>query len=508
MSELPDGAPVTRESPDPAVPHTRLSGVWQQAGQLPLDLVCFPLVFAVYAAHLFMSGYDRFYYDASLYWQLGQSFVSNGHFSLVAYSDQYHGYSAPLLYHVVQVVGSALGLGSVTTVKLFGSLLAATLGVVVLPRLARQLFPNASLDVGRVLALNGLIFLFWRGYFNFPLSDFPALLIATAGLLALLRGRPGGYLAAGLAFGLAANMRPAYQPALIACVAVAALVPWRPWNWRLRGAAAGLVLAGAFVAILPQMLINHHQFDKWGPSLPGAKVIALQQLSDGLIAQKYETYVGPASEYPQPQVFHFDPATRHVLEQEGLPTTTIVFGQYDVIGSYGQYLGIVARHPVELAASYVRHVFNGLDVRYPTPYVRDLGDTSILLSLLQYSLMFIAMLRLLLPDARRALGRVRWAGLAVLLSPCLTVLASEAESRFFLPVQILIYMLVCFGPATRVSVLGGSIPRRIGVAVSYAMFILVCLTLSSASLAQRQFSNEILGLGPTAHWISTTFRTG
>jgi hypothetical protein len=44
-------------------------------------------------------------------------------------------------------------------------------------------------------------------------------------------------------------------------------------------------------------------------------------------------------------------------------------------------------------------------------------------------------------------------------------------------------MLVCFGPAWRTSLLGGSVGRRAGLAVSYAAFVLICLTLSSATLA-------------------------
>lgn len=472
------------------------SGMWARAGQIPTELVCFPFVAAVYAAHLFLSGYDTFYYDGSFYWQLAHSFESNGHFSLLSYSGaSYHGYSVPLLYHFVQVVASAAGIGSVTIVKLFGALLAATIGVIVVPRLARQLFPKADIGISRVLTLNALIFLFWRDYFNFPLSDFPAFLVVAVGLLAFLRARLWGYLVAGLAFGLAANMRPAYQPALLVALAVTALLPWRSWSWRRQGLATGLMVVGAFVALLPQIAINHHQFGTWSPSLRGGKVIAMQQLSDSMIAQKYETYVGPTSAYPQPEVFYTDPATTHVLQQEHLSTTTIVLGQYSAITSYGQYIRIVFHHPVEMAASYVRHIFNGVDVRYPTPYVRNLDDTSVLLSLLQYTLMFVALVRLFLPGARKALGRVRWLGVAILISTCLTALATQAESRFFIPLQILIYMLVCFGPATQASLLGGSLSRRVGLAVSYIVFVLACLTLSSATLAQRQYPGPTLGLG-------------
>jgi hypothetical protein len=378
-----------------------------------------------------------------------------------------------------------LGLGSVTIVKLFGALLAATLGVLVLPRLARRLFPRAAVGWGRVLALNGLLFLYWRDHFDFPLSDFPALLVTCVGLLGLLRGGRAGYVVGGLGLALAVNIRPEYLPAFVIAIGMVALVPLRPWDWRHRGTAVALVLAGAFVASLPQILINHRYQDSWSPMPAGSRHIAMVQLTNGLLAQKYETYVGRAAGYPQAAVFYFDPATRHVMRQEGVSHIT----------SYGQYARIVVHHPVELAANYVRHIFNGLDVRYPTPYIRNLGDSSILLSLLQYTLMFLALARLLVPEARRALGRIRWSGILVLISPCLIAIPGSVEPRYFLPAQMLIYMLVCFGPDLRGWLLRGGKGRRVGLAVSYAAFILVCVTLSSATQAQLQYPGPTLGIG-------------
>ena len=163
------------------------------------------------------------------------------------------------------------------------------------------------------------------------------------------------------------------------------------------------------------------------------------------------------------------------------------------ITSYGQYVRIVVHHPAELLASYGRHLFNGLDVRYPTPYIRNLGDTSIVLSLLQYTLLFLALARLLLPEARRALGGIRWIGLAVLLSPCLTAIPGAVEPRFFLPIQALVYLFVCFGPNTRDALLGGPASRRAALALAYVGFVLICLTLSSATLAQLEHPGPTLG---------------
>ena len=457
--------------------------MFERARRIPFELLSFPIVAGAYGVHLFVSGYSQFYYDSQRYWELGRLFDRGGHFSLLSFDYPNRGYALPLLNHVLQVLASAADIGAVTIVKLCGALLAATLGVIVLPRLARQLFPTATVGAGRVLALNGLIFLFWRDHFDFPLSDFPALLAASVALIGLLRATPAGYVVAGLGFGLAANIRPEYLPALVASIGVAALLPHRPWNWRRRGAATALVLAGALAVSLPQILMNHRHHGTWSPVIPGGRDIAMLQLTDGLLAQKYETYVGPASGYPRPEVFYLDPATTNVLRHEHSSEIT----------SYSQYARIVVHHPAEMAASYGRHIFNGLDVRYPTPYIRDLEDAPIVLSLVQYTLLFWALARLLLPEARRALGPIRWSGVAVLLSPCLTAIPGAVEPRFFLPAQMLVYMLVCFGPNTRSALLGGQTRRRVALGLSYVAFVLVCLTLSSATLSQLEHPGPTLG---------------
>ena len=180
-----------------------------------------------------------------------------------------------------------------------------------LPRLARALFPNAALGWDRILALNALLFLYWRDHFDFPLADFPALLAASVGVIALLRRTTWGYAVAGLALGLAASMRGNYWFALVAAVLVAALVPLRSWSWRTRGTAVGLVLAGAFVASLPQVLMNHRHHDTWSPSIPIASEQHLIATWLGLRAQKYETYVGPATELSATRAcFYLDPSTQ------------------------------------------------------------------------------------------------------------------------------------------------------------------------------------------------------
>ena len=445
--------------------------------RVPREPACFTLVATVWAVYLVLAGDDRFYHDSARYWQLGELFGRHGDFSFLAYDYPYRGYSLPLANHGLDVVGSIVGIGDTTIVKLTGALLAATLGVVVLPRLARALFSEAAVGWGRVLALNGLLFLYWRDHFGFPLSDFPAFLAACVGVLGLLRATTAGYLVAGLSFGLAVNLRPAYLLTALGAVVVAALVPRLPPRFLGHILAPALVLAGALVVSVPQMVINHHHRDSWSPTISGANEIGTGQLAWGLLLQKYETYVGPSSEYPRQRVFYLDPVANEVREEEGVSE----------IESYREYFEVVLRHPGSMAMSYTLHAFNGLDVRYATPYIRDLRDSPLVLSFLQYTLLFLATARLLLTDARRRLGEVRWVGAVILVLPSLTAIPGAVEPRFFLPVHLLVYALVCFGPANVTTFLGGGVRRRVGLAGTYISFVIVCVTLSAATQAQIEY---------------------
>lgn len=472
----PTSSSVPPAEPNVTAPSNRLAAnVWAQARRIPAEAACFALVAGAYLVHLFVSGYHRFYYDSADYWK--------------QYSYLSRGYSMPLLCHVLKIVGHGLGLGDVTVVKIFGALMAATLGVVVAPRLARQLFPASAVTWTRVLALNALFFLFWRDYFAFPLTDFPALLLVAVGVLALLRGTATGWYLAGLTLGLAANLRPNYLPAVFVALAVAGLSV-RPRRIRPVTSAVAFVLVGAFVATLPQMLSNQHFRSNLSPFVANAQEEELNSLWLGMNAQKFETYIGRSDTLPPPGVSYLDPSTLRLLQREHIEPVVAPDGVLEFPGT-GRYLRLVLQHPAEMSGSYARHVFNGLDVRYPTPYIRDLRDTSRSLSILEYTLLFVALARLLIPRARRALGNVRWGGVLVLASTCVTMVVIQAEVRYWLPWQLLVYMLVCFGPAFGETVLGKSRGERVAIASAYVAFVLVCLALSTATQAQFQYPSKV-----------------
>lgn len=460
----------------PSAEHGLRARVADRLERVPREPACLALVFAAYATYLLTFGYGRFYWDSEEYWRLGNQFGRTGHFTVASYSNPYRGYSLPLANYALKTFASNLGIGSVTIVELTGAALAALLGVSILPRLARTLFCRADLGLGRMLGLNVVLFLFWRDHFNFPLTDFPSVALAGLGLLALYRRSLAGFYAAGMCFGLATNMRPSYFPALLAVVVVAGLRPDRG-EWRRRTLAAGLVLVGALIVSLPQIGINHRHDDGWSPFVRDARALALYNWSAGLVAQRYETYIGPRANYPRTRVFYIDPIAIDVRNGAHIRA----------VSSYGQYAKLVLEHPLSMAASYGLHGFNGVDVWYPTPYIRDLRDRSAALALVNYTLLFLALARLLIPEARRRLGRIRWSGLLILAVPALDSIPTAVEPRYFLSLTIAAYLLVCFGPDLRASYVPKVGARRAGLLCAFGLFVLVCVALSHATRSQREY---------------------
>lgn len=387
-----------------------------------------------YALYLFSTDYHNLYYDAEDYWQLGHRFVQHGRFGLLNYDDALRGYAYPLVNFLCLAVRKVLNWPAVAVVKLLNAALAGLLFGVVGPRLWQASTGAAQLPtLARRLAWAALGFAFWRDYFNFSLSDFPAVLALGAGLWLVQRPRPriGAALLAGAALALAVNIRPIYLASVLPALALLWVArPARPTG-AMRLAA---LLVGAGLVLAPQFLINRRHFNASTPLVLsqshtlGIYNLYLQKLKWGLLHEKYESSVG--RELPTGQLLFLDAEGAAVLRAEGITE----------IDSPGQYLGLLARHPLPLAGIYARHLFAGLDISHPTPYLKR-WNPSRALQLLNYALWFWAALVALRrrPTAREALV------LAALLLPCLAVVPMSMEVRFLLPLHLLLLALVAFG---------------------------------------------------------------
>jgi hypothetical protein len=396
----------------------------------------FGLAFLGTLAVALIQGPKEFFYDSHGYWTLGKTFIENGHFSLSNFNSITRGYVLPLIYRELQAIANHFGWTSSSMVKLFNALLFALIGSVLAPKLAEMAWPERRWGIGRRLALTGLLVAFWSGYMNFPLSDVPALAATLAAIVAAGSPEsPGWMFGAGVACALAINIRPGYAPLAPVVVALVA-AGWFDRRGRLRASTARRalcagMLALGFVAIsLPQSLSSYRHYHTASP-LPGtAAGMFKEQVWEGLIYQRFESYVGAN---PHVGIYYDDPVGVALLAKL----------KNHQIETWGQYLELVANHPATMGALLVRRFVNGMDARYTTPYVEHLDHDGILwLRIVGFLLVLLALVRVLWPAARRRLGPARWRYPLALLLCNITSLASHAETRYMLTFYVLTYILV------------------------------------------------------------------
>ncbi|WP_216688538.1 hypothetical protein [Hymenobacter siberiensis] len=394
-------------------------------------------VLVLYAAYLPLSGYtvSQFRFDAAEYWEFSLKFTQNGGFSLLAFDAPMRGYLGPLLVLPARLLCHFTGWSMLTGAQVLGAGWAAVLFGVALPQLWAQATGRA-LSGGRWLVLLSLSFVFWRDYFNFTLSDMPALALLLLSLAALARRGWGWAAVAGLLLAAAINIRPIYL----------ASVPGVLWLlWKNTQPASGFSIwrSGAALAVglalvwLPQFLINMRHFQQPTPLVlagqPGTAPLYLKQLTWGTAFQRYESSL--ILEIPRSLVYADSVGQRALAAEPG-----------HRFGSYGQYAKFALHQPISTSGRYLRHLFNGLDIRFPTPYPRQLqppGQAA--LRLLNYALLGLGILLAIVAGLRNR--RLAWSSMAVgsliaLLLPCLLVLPTLMESRFLLPLHLLVLTMV------------------------------------------------------------------
>ena len=224
----------------------------------------FGLLGLLFGAYLYTNSYNSLYYDAGGYWHYAGRFWSSGQFRFQSFDSILRGYLFPLLLSPLTRIASGWGVEPIALTRAVGLGTAAALFGVVAPGLWQALsaHPARPVSLGRRLVFGLLGFGFWRGYFNFPLTDFPALLLLLGGLWMLVRsGAASLLLLAGLAVAAAANLRPVYLAAL---PLAAGLCLWPHGSGAATGTASwarGLAFrVGVGLVMAPQLLINQVHF--------------------------------------------------------------------------------------------------------------------------------------------------------------------------------------------------------------------------------------------------------
>ena len=444
------------------------------------------VVLALYAAYLPLSGYtvSQFRFDAAEYWELSLKFTQSGGFSLLAFDAPMRGYLGPLLVLPARLLCHFTGWSMLTGAQVLGAGWAAVLLGVAVPQLWAQATGRA-LSGGRWLVLLGLSFVFWRDYFNFTLTDMPALALLLLSLAALARRGWGWAAVAGLLLAAAVNIRPIYLASVPG-------VLWLLWKntqpapsssiWRSGAALA----AGLALVWLPQFLLNLQHFQQPTPLVlagqPGTAPLYLKQLTWGTAFQRYESSLIP--EIPRSLVYADSVGQRVLAAEPG-----------HRFGSYGQYAQFALHQPISTSGRWLRHLFNGLDIRFPTPYPRQLhppGQAA--LRLLNYALLGLGIWLAISAGLRNrclACSPMAVGSLMALLLPCLLVLPTLMESRFLLPLHLLVLTMVAgtWQPGAWWRELGPPV-RRVALVAVAAGWLWGCWQISEATAGQLRPPSE------------------
>lgn len=414
-----------------------------------------------------------FYYDAEEYWTLAHSFINQNGFSFLNYSASLRWYLFPFINFIQIFISGLLKINEIDVFKLFSALFFSIFIFIVIPKLMENVF-NKKITLIRRFLLFFLIFFFWRGYFLYPLTDFYSLFFLCIALLITNNKKASQvwiYIILGMALLGSMLIRPAYAmsilPAIIYDISL---------QKKLRLPAVMitrnivLVLLGMLLISSPQIYINYNKLNTINPFVQAGGLYQVK-LFRGLYTQKFESNVGKDLDHSS--IIFLDKQGAAIVQKENLI--------YPGFNNYFEYLSIVAKYPVDLISIYFRHIFNGIDVRYDTPYVYKIYQDRTVFTFLNAVVWFIFFLALY--ENFKSLLRCKavWTALIMLL-PVVLAIPCEIEVRYFLPLYILCYVIIVETNIIK-NILNNPFDYIKKFGLSFILYTLMYITLSACTFS-------------------------
>lgn len=208
-------------------------------------------------------------FDSYGYWRLGAAFIKDGHFSIFNYTKGLRGIWFPLILAFIKFVNDLFNPDTIFSIRLFSALYISAFIAFIAPALIQRIYPESRISFTKLLFFGSLIFIFWRNYFHYSLSDFPSFVLLSSGLFFLFSRKPFYILLSGMLEGIAFNIRPIYLIALFPMLILAyRQAPVSRWNQNIRKVTGILYfLVGLFIISVPQMLVNYRNFNTLSPML-------------------------------------------------------------------------------------------------------------------------------------------------------------------------------------------------------------------------------------------------
>lgn len=476
----------------------------------------------------------RFQYDSWGYFEVAGTFWET---PLIIKFTNFHrvprGYLLPFLIAFSTYPGRLFHFNQIYSYLISQQAFFAFALTVVLPSLFTIVFhPHENKNRWQIAVKAFIFFLttfiFWRGMFTQALSDFPAVFSLTIALICfglfLRRQKNLSYwqiifygLGSGFFAAASYYIRPSYLMSLITMV-----IFWILFTIIYKFSKKGIIfffslIIGILIVSFPQAMINYKYFHSWNPlvktsldsNLTGPSIMQLQ-LGYGLNMQKYETYdTFINDETAAASVRFYNSIGQHLLKIYPHATE-----------NYGNYFQLFLHHPLDMAAIYANHFFAGLDQKYPEIYITHLYRDTSVISLINYSLIFIFILYLIhcpwfhFPTAKFSKNENLfmqqlltqnipvWLTIILLASLAPSILGA-VEPRFFLPLHLLIYGVAIF--IVPYKQLWQKIKQRPWLHLFfYLAFLLICFTLSSNILANYNDQPILINNPKQINTVSST----
>lgn len=434
--------------------------IWESKGLSCAYAGAFAAAFVAMLLYALGNRALAFHGDAYETWQVARALADPAY----AYRSfvEYRGFVVFVLDAAIYRFSMVLETDPVSTFRFFSSLLFAVLSVVSLPTALGRIAGVVPTSSQRMLCA-ALVFVFFRGYFLYPSNDIVALFFLLLSLNAVTSTEEptaGRTAFTGLWLSGAILSRSNY-------VVAAPFVLWLSMRRddacvadHLRDTGRGLVL----LAVLSVMFALNAGYVSYRGRTdrgdhPDAFRVLGRQLADGLRVQRIE-WNAYDERYPGMLIYE-EGRGKAILAAEGLQVDRF---------QWNQYLSIASRHPLDFSIIYARHLFNGLDLAYPTVYVQVVRQRSLLYSMLNFFLVFSSLVALGI--SRVPLRRILT--LLAMVLPALVCMPFPTETRFYLSLQAFFIAFPVFANPWAKSRQG----PKLGLTLAAALFIAACLAVS------------------------------
>lgn len=449
----------------------------------------FIICFMAFFVHLISSGKTIFYYDAEQYWRFGSSFVKDGNFSIFNYTEGLRGVWFPMILFSLQYINHYLQLDPILIVRIFSALYISSFIAFLVPKLISRIYPEIKISFFNILFFGVLVFIFWRNYFNYPLSDFPAIILLIWGVFFLFSRKLIVLFFSGILFGMAINIRPIFLISLLPVIVFLFLDTDKQTFVKSLFKPLlkfGYILIGILIISIPQILVNKNAFNTISPlvqtknSIYG-KDLYLQQLILSFSYEKYETNIGLV--YPKPPVFFCDRLGSSIAQKE----------QANTLKNYGGFLKIYAKYPVEMSCIYFKHIFNGLDIKDNTVYLSEVNRRNYFFSLLNYSVLFFFLLSLFIYRKYLFNSKRKIFFPIILIISAVLAIPTAIETRFMLPIFLFAYIVVSFLVEYKVVYNSLSRLKKSCILILYMAFLIISFVLSNTTYSNVEIIQHTVG---------------